>query len=570
MKQNTVVSSPRATVDQYRALAGLSSDWLWELDADLNFVFHDGVKTALSGYSNETILGKSRLSVIGSTFPPSAELQQHNHCLVMRQRLDMVLPTDDDTVKYLHIIAEPQFDDRGVFTGFIGCGRDVTERVEMEQRLGKLATLDDLTGVANRREFEKQLNALYTEAQQNLAQFTLCMLDLDRFKQVNDKGGHQAGDQLLRELVTIMSRYIQPGETIGRLGGDEFGLLLRSEVNSAKAVIDQLINEISRYRFKWDGLQFNVGASVGLTAINSDASQPQELMISADLACYDAKHNGRNQAIVSMAANTSEPRNKQTTKPVEDALLNNQFKLLAQPITSTDHQEVFDRYEILVRLECADGTFLEPNAFMPIAKRFSLMQELDLWVVKNALAALTCMHSNGEDSAISINLSAHTLVNQNALNAIQQLFELYSIPNKRVCIEIAETHAMRNFNQLTEFMRALQGLGVEFALDDFGNDMSSVTYLRNLPIDYLKIDGELIRSISTDNTVYSIVAAFNDLSHTLGIKTVAESVEDDATIRAVSGMGIDYMQGFGVSNLQTLSALARNPLEDTTPLKIDF
>ena len=192
--------------------------------------------------------------------------------------MDIVLPTGLEPIKHIHIVAEPQFNDHGAFTGYLGCTRDMTDRVEMEEQLAKLATLDDLTGVINRREFEKRLNALYMEAQETADSFTLCLLDLDRFKQVNDTGGHQAGDQLLRELATIMSRYLQVGETVGRLGGDEFGVLLRSPINKAKTVMDQLINELSRYQFKWDGRKFNVGASIGLAAIEHGSDQPQGLM----------------------------------------------------------------------------------------------------------------------------------------------------------------------------------------------------------------------------------------------------------------------------------------------------
>jgi len=177
-----MAGSVSATVDQYRVLAGLASDWLWELDEKLHFVFHDGVNPSLSGYSNKDLVGKCRISLMNSTFPESAALKEHNHCLITQKRMDLVLPTGLDTVKHVHIIAEPQFTESGVFTGFFGCARDVSTRVEMEEQLNKLATLDDLTGAMNRREFEKQLNCLHGEAQQGANHFALCVLDLDRFK----------------------------------------------------------------------------------------------------------------------------------------------------------------------------------------------------------------------------------------------------------------------------------------------------------------------------------------------------------------------------------------------------
>ena len=558
MKDNGLskVSSVR-TADKklYRAFAHLAADWIWELDETLRYVFHDGKAGSSAGLPGEHLVGLSRIDVLSAHFPPSAELAEHHQRMLRREKVDIVLPvTTDSGHRYVHVIAEPQFEGDGVFKGYRGCGRDVTRRVELESKLAHLATHDDLTGVINRREFERKLAELHERAKRTNDTYSLCFIDLDKFKHVNDTGGHHAGDQLLRELVGVIHKHVQPGETLAGLGGAEFGLLLLSNTADARVEVEKIIDEISRYKFFWEGKEFKVGASIGITPVSSQSRSIDSLMVKADNACYAAKHNGRNQSHVSDEEILIESAGANRIAMIRQSMENNQYKLLMQPIVCLSEVESFSRYELLIRLACENGELLEPGAFMPLAKKYSLMQELDRWVVENALLALTSLHASGEDVGVSINLSVSTLADTNALKRIADIFKQHKLPRNRICFDITETHAIRNIDGVSEFMESLRSEGVEFALDDFGNGLCSFSYLQHFPIDYLKIDGELIRRLSTDETARCITSSLHDLSIKLGIKTVAESVEDDETVSHIQAIGIDYMQGFGVAHLVELEA----------------
>lgn len=541
----------------YRSFARLAADWIWEIDADLCYVFHDGRQASVTGIPGEQLNGRSRIDVLNESFPHSDALTEHHRLLAQRKYIDLIIPASyDASVRFVNVIAEPQFDSTGTFTGYKGCGRDVSDRVQLEAELAHLATHDDLTGVINRREFERKLGVIHKAAQSGEQDYSLCFIDLDRFKHVNDTGGHHAGDQLLRELVSVIQKHLHPGESLARLGGDEFGLLLQSDAVSAAKIAEKMIDEISRYNFVWNEHTFRVGASIGITQIDNANTSVDGLMINADNACYAAKNNGRNQSHISREAAAVEVGSESRHSLIKEAMENNQYKLLMQPIVATAGDESFQRYELLVRLHCNDGELLEPAAFMPLAKRYSLLQQLDYWVVENALHALQMLHAQNKDVGFSINLSASTFANTNALDRIIDIFSSYKVPSERVCFDITETYAIRNMEAVCSFMEKLKARGVEFALDDFGNGLTSFTFLQQLPISYLKIDGALICKLSSDATVRCIVDSFHELAHKLGIKTVAESVEDSATINCVNEIGINYMQGFGVSELIELDTLS--------------
>ncbi len=539
----------------YREFAHLAADWIWELDADLCYVFHDGRKNSLTGLDVNELVGRSRIDILNESLLPSDQLTEHHSLMQRREDVDIVLPfQNSDSVKHIQIIAEAQFDERGEFTGYKGCGRDVSRRVALEAQLLHLATHDDLTGVINRREFERKLDELHRKAVKGEGLYSLCFIDLDRFKHVNDTGGHHAGDQLLRELVTLIRKHIQSCETVARLGGDEFGLLLHSDAASSVKIAEKIIDEIARFNFVWEDKRFRVGASIGIAEITNSSESVDSLMVKADNACYAAKLNGRNQSYVSDETATIEAIGAHRIDMIEHALKSSQYKLLMQPIIAVNEVNELPRFELLVRLACSNGELLEPAAFMPLAKKYSLMQELDYWVVENALLALGALQSRGKDASFSINLSASSLADADALARILDIFNKQSISTKRVCIDLTETYAIRNLEAVVSFMNALKKLGVEFALDDFGSGLSSFAYLQNLPIDYLKIDGDLIRKLSSDETVRHITSSFHELSKKLGVKTVAESVEDFETIARVKEIGIDFMQGFGVAGLIELES----------------
>lgn len=555
---------------KYRHFARLAADWFWELDDQLRYVFHDGKRLSATGVKAESLTGKNRIEVLNAGFQISDELNEHHRCLQNRLPVDIIIPMSAaGRYRHIHVIAEPQFNSTGTFTGYIGCGRDVTHRKQLEAELEHLATHDDLTGVINRREFERKLGVLHEQVKSGSEPYSLCFIDLDRFKHVNDSGGHPAGDQLLRELVGLMRDQLQPNETLARLGGDEFGLLLQSNTTDAAVIADTIIDEIARYNFVWEGNSYRVGASIGIAEITADCESIDALMVRADIACYTAKNNGRNQSHVSDQHHIAlDARGSDKVSMINEALQNSRYRLLMQPIVGLANADSFKRYELLVRLTAKNGELLEPGEFMPLAKRYSLLHQLDCWVVENALQALSQLQANGDNVAFSINLSASSLASDDSLARIAAFFDTYDVLPGSVCFDITETYALRNLAAVSTFMQQLEASGVEFALDDFGDGLSSFTYLQNLPFKYLKIDGQLIRKVASDKTVRCITESFHELGRKLGMKTVAESVEDDQTISCLKAIGIDYMQGFGVASLTELDALVTlAPTDDTARIR---
>lgn len=563
MKINTNAAGQDMPVElaKYRTFSRLTTDWVWELDAELSYRFHSAGFAAIVGLHGSDLIGRARIDVLNERFTSNESLSEHHQCLLQRKPVDLVLTaTIQSDVKYVRVIAEPQFDESGSFTGYLGCECDVTQQVKRESELCHMASHDDLTGVLNRRAFERELGVRIHQVRSEGATSSLCLIDLDRFKQVNDEGGHQAGDQLLREIVGVIQKHIQPEDVLARMGGDEFALLLSSNASCAVKVLDKIIDAIATYNFNWHGKTLRVGASVGIAAITEKTVSTETLMLEADNACYAAKNNGRNQTFLAntMALQVSDASEKQQAHSsvlIKNALENKQFKLLVQPIVSTSKHEDFDRYEILLRLQCANGELLEPGVFMPVAITYGLQQAIDCWVVENALEVLEKSSAQSNDIAFTINLTASTLASEEALDKLVKMFSSYQIPKNRVCIDITESNVIRNLDVVFSFMDKLKSLGVEFALDDFGNSISSLTYLHKLPINYLKFDGELIRRLSTDETVRSITASIAELGRKLGIETIAESVEDSATADYVKDLEIDYMQGFGVASLFGIESL---------------
>jgi len=549
--------------ERAHAFARLVADWFWELDSELRYVFHDGHLLSITGVRAVDLRGRYRIEVMQSWLESSPELEQHNMLLRSHQSVDMVLPVKqiDGSFEHIHIIAEPQFDASGEFSGYLGCGRKVTDSVKLKEKLAHLATHDDLTGVFNRREFELRLKRTRDLVQGSQAKHVLCFVDLDRFKLVNDTAGHPAGDQLLRELTAVMRKHLRRTETLARLGGDEFGLLLDGTCLEAQVLSERLIEAISNHEFIWEGCRHTVGACVGITPIVNGCGSVEELLARADSACYVAKNNGRNQSHVfspdSLAYHQYRKELAQITM-IEEALRKNRFSLYMQAIMPADRSLARSHYEVLLRLECEDGSLLSPGAFIPIAERFNIMPAVDRWVIEHTLKALEMYAEHGKEVSMSINLSGNTLSDQNSLDRVIELINASPLPAQLLCFEITETAAIRNIDAVVNFMHALKLKGVKFALDDFGVGLSSFAYLKSLPINYLKIDGSFIRNIALDPTSRAITSSFIQLSHELDIKTVAEFVENDAIRDQVTAMGIDYLQGYGIAKPVALdSALAQ-------------
>ena len=538
--------------DRHAAFASLVAHWFWELDSDLRYVYHEGPCKPLIADKHSDLLGKHRLEMLSESVPPSEELEKHHELMRAGQSVDMTVPlaSDHGTVVHVRVVAQPMLDKEGNFAGYYGCARDVTDRVAMREQLAHLALRDELTGIYNRREFQSRLKKLKNFVQDTDHEFALCLIDLDRFKLVNDAAGHAAGDKLLQELAQIFQEFLLPCETLARLGGDEFGLLMESTAAEAKSRTQEIIDAVSEHQFTWEGQQYFVGACVGITPIENDCGSVRELIDRADSACYAAKSNGRNQSVVFALDSAEYLQHRKEVAQVEIikcALRANRLRLFMQPIVPAKQPDNRSHYEILLRLESESGELVQPATFIPVAERFLIMQDLDLWVLKNCLETIKLYEKAGREISLSINLSGNTLSDASSLESIIQTVRASDVDGARICFEITETTAISNIDNVVVFMNTLKEFGVRFALDDFGAGLSSFGYIRSMPIDYLKIDGYFIRNIRSDETNRAITQAFIQLSRSLKIKTVAECVEDKATRNYVADMGIDFVQGYGIS-----------------------
>lgn len=546
-------STEREMLERYRGFANLAADWYWELDAELRYIHHEGRLATIDVMQHDELLGLERPTQIERDLGPTEAVLEHNRLLTDRQPVNTVLSRHGarGVRQHVRVLAEPRFASDGAFQGYRGCGRDVTDVVELRERYVMLARKDDLTGLLNRREFRRRLESAFATVCEDAEKtWSICLIDLDRFKLVNDTAGHAAGDLLLQQLSRIMTRFIGPSETLARFGGDEFAMLLESDPKGARLRMELLIEAIADHEFLWEERPYSVGASIGISRLDSAAASLQTCVDQADSACYAAKDDGRNRCIVFTADSPDYIRHREELAQIEvirEALRVNRFRLLMQEIEPSRGPAGIPHHEILLRLESATGELLAPSTFIPIAERFMIMQEIDLWVVEHCLDAIARFQANGSELALSINLSGTTLSDRGCLEKLVDRVENMTVDPSLLCFEITETAAIRNASAVIQFMNVMQARGIRFALDDFGAGLSSFSYIRSLPIDYLKIDGYFIRNIRSDDTNRAITAAFIQLSRELGIATVAESVEDKATRRAVAEMGIDYVQGYGVS-----------------------
>ena len=436
---------------------------------------------------------------------------------------------------------------------------DVTKSRQLAQQLSWQASHDALTGLANRRQFEQVLAETLQDAQLGDHVHVLCYLDLDQFKVVNDTGGHIAGDELLRQVSRLLQRQIRTTDTLARLGGDEFGIILkRCPLKNAEIVAEKLRKAVQAFRFIWQGNTFRIGTSIGLVALDVNSRTLTEVLSAADSACYAAKAGGRNRVQcyqvddIELAAQRGE---RQWSVRIMQALEENRFCLYRQAIRHihTSHEAQHIHYEILLRMLDEKGNLIYPGSFIPAAERYGLMSKIDRWVVRTFFAHLNQVQQRPDAAQIPletlhlINLSGASVGDAQFLEFLKNQFNRYAIAPHTVGFEITETTAIANLEQATHLIHELKQLGCYFALDDFGSGMSSFGYLKSLPVDYLKIDGKFIEDIDSDPTAYAMVEAINHVGHVMGLKTVAESVENQCLREKSAQIGVDFIQGYGVA-----------------------
>jgi diguanylate cyclase (GGDEF)-like protein len=410
-----------------------------------------------------------------------------------------------------------------------------------------LASHDPLTGLPNRHEFEARFEAVLADTRAS-TRHALCYLDLDDFKIVNDTSGHVAGDELLRQLAQVVSSTLRHGDFVARLGGDEFGLLFMDcDLATARSLGERLLDAIRQFRFHWQDRQFRLGASLGVVPVTHSSAGTAELLSAADSACYVAKERGRNQLHVSapddagIAARHDETR---WIQRVTRAFEERRICLYQQPIYPLRDDAGLSLVEVLLRLLDEAGQLILPTQFLSTTERHRMMPSIDRWVLELALGHLGRHASGDERQRYAINLSGQSLGAPDFLDFALRAIDASGVSPRRLCFEITETAAITSYTFARRFMAALRDRGCRFILDDFGVGFSSFSQLGALPVEFLKIDGSLIRGVDDDPVQREIVNAIHRIGKAMSVDTIAECVESEAEFDVVRDIGVDYAQGF--------------------------
>ncbi len=458
----------------------------------------------------------------------------------------------DGNELYIESTASPIRDGKGIVTGGVLVFHDVSESRDLNRRLSYHASHDILTGLVNRAEFENRVERALKSAKARETSYALLYLDLDQFKIVNDSCGHSAGDALLGQLGTLLKSKIRWRDTLARLGGDEFGVLLEScTLDEAMNTAETLRMAIGEYKFVWEGRTFRLGVSIGVVPITADNEDVAALLTAADSACAAAKEAGRNR-IHSFQENDIDlmrrRREMQWAARINNALEENRFELFRQTIQPLQAEEEGAHYEILLRMRDENGGIISPGLFIEAAERYGITPSIDRWVIRSAFRWLVSEADERERLALcSINLSGQSLGDEKFLPFVVDQFQMSGIDATKICFEITETAAIASYSQANRFINALKELGCKFALDDFGTGLSSFGYLKHFPVDFLKIDGSFVKEILHDPIDREMVRSINEIGHLTGKQTIAEFAENEEIITMLRGMGIDYAQGYGVS-----------------------
>ena len=461
------------------------------------------------------------------------------------------------------------YDKEGNFQYAIWQLLDITEEYRLSKELSYQASHDLLTGLLNRREFDLRVKNAWERASSSNDNHVLCFIDLDQFKVINDSCGHIAGDEMLRQISSLLKDNVRMHDSVARLGGDEFGILMECcSITKGEIVAENIRKLIEELQFVWEDNRFKASASIGIVEINSETTHLDELLKQVDSACFAAKEAGRNRVNIYQAEDEKLLQRRGEMKWVHrlhEAIEENRLVLFAQPIVPTQKSSQKLHIEVLVRLLSNENEIIPPGAFLPAAERYGLATQVDQWVVDNVLEWIEDNNQFFKESIelLSINLSGLTLSDSKFLDCIVDDIYNRKIPPEKLCFEITETALIANLSQATNFIKVLRDQGCKFALDDFGSGLSSFAYLKNLQVDYLKIDGMFVRDILRDPVDLALVRSINEMGKVMGKKTIAEFVENDQIFNEIKKIGIDYAQGYGVGSLCPLSELDLLYINDT-------
>jgi diguanylate cyclase (GGDEF)-like protein/PAS domain S-box-containing protein len=544
----------RASNARMADFANTAADWFWEMNEKLEFTYLSERFQEVCGVPPSVLVGRTPRQIVDelASNPASWESELQNFESHQSFR-DVQFPwrRPDGEVRALASSGRPRFDDDGKFIGYRGAARDVTHAHKLAKELRYQAHHDALTGLVNRREFESRLHKAWMSARERGVESALCYMDLDQFKVVNDTVGHVAGDAMLAQIADLLRSRVRARDTLARLGGDEFSLLLDNcALEKAEEIAHGVCRSLQEYRFVWEEQVFTVGISIGLVAVGAASESAVQVLSQADLACYTAKDLGRNRIHVFRPEDREVARRQREilhASALSRALEDGRFSLMVQRIQPLNDDFVPGSvYEVLVRMEGAEGREIAPSVIIPAAERFGLMGHVDGWVIRNALRKYRELAGEIDELHLSINLSASSLGDAAVLALIRECLDEYGVPGARVCFEITETSAIGSVVEARRFMLELKQLGCRFALDDFGSGLSSFSYLRQLPVDYLKIDGSFVSDMLESPVDRAMVESIHRIAKTLGILTIAECVDSVELLHALREVGIDAAQGFAV------------------------
>jgi diguanylate cyclase (GGDEF)-like protein/PAS domain S-box-containing protein len=525
----------------------------------------------LFGYSAEEAIGKPVKSVVefpkGGSYhsflelcqSPTVENTGHETTVTAIRR-------DGATFPMAIKVNELETEGRRLYIALV---EDIGERMAMMEHLREMAEHDSLTGLYNRQYFLNELERVVENTLRGSRRdFALLYIDLDNFKFVNDTLGHLAGDRVLVEVTEMLSQRIRKSDLLARLGGDEFAILLydvrEDHVLQAAEAHRKMLAD---YAFKYNGKVINIGCTIGITLFGHEATSKEDLLVQADVACHIAKRSGRNRV------HLYEPEDQKNmtimsedmgwARRIKDAIEQDHFRLCCQPIMDMKSGET-QRQEVLLRLQGEDGDIILPAGFLPSAERFGLMRAIDRWVVNHAIEALGKQLAKNPKLHYSINLSAESIGDATMLETITNALQRFDVPPTAVTFEITETVAIAHLGTAVEFLTRLRNLGCQTALDDFGVGYSSFAYLKDLPVDYVKIDGSFVRDIPRDTLQHAMVRSMNDIAHAMGKQTIAEFVDCEDCLALLRKMGVDFVQGYYVGRPQLMGE--EQPVMEKAPV----
>jgi diguanylate cyclase (GGDEF)-like protein/PAS domain S-box-containing protein len=559
-QRKRVEEALRTSERRFRDFADVAADWFWEIDSSQRLSYVSERFEHICGVRREQVLGHTLGEVLREHAAQAHEWRLCEQDLKTRRRFEGLKfhwRHPGGSQRIMRLTGKPVLDEQQRYRGYRGVGQDVTGEHHITQLMTHQANHDALTGLVNRREFLRRLNNALSHSKLEGTHYVLCYLDLDRFKTINDTAGHMAGDELLQRVTAVFTSQIRARDTLSRFGGDEFALLLENcPLERAVGIAENLLGALRDYRFTWEGRTFSVGASIGVVPITPQTETAAQALTQADLACYTAKDLGRDRVYVHHPQDTELAQIQSDMLwmgELHEALRQGRFQLHCQPIFALSKTPRARHYELLLRLERPSGELMLPGAFIPAAERCGIMKDIDRWVIDTVLHSQREASTGDGDATLFVNLSITSLDDDSLLEHLHRELDALDLPAGRIGFEISETAALRNMGRASRFISDLKQRGCRFALDNFGSGLSSFNHLKHLPVDYLKIDGHVIQDMEHDTTSAAMVAAINEMGHAMGIETVAESVENDATVEHLRQMQVDFAQGYILARPTPLS-----------------